>query len=259
MAGSKICIVCGEEKRSNQLLKHKNLLLNDKFSICRDCANSVADFSDEESVIEMEQLANIPFVKNLYIDVKRQSKKPSFGIYQKKLAPYKKFETFSDSAFTTDGASETVDITPELERRWGKDYSEEEYAYFENALQGLIAIKPATTAFEIQRYVANVKLKNALDEAFKDGNSKDITALRKAYSEDSKDLGFDAVLSGNDDSGKSLGQRIQNWELNEPVPDSDKYEDTAGLKKYINKWFVIPMKRTFGVASEKEVDSLYED
>ena len=64
---------------------------------------------------------------------------------------------------------------------------------------------------------------------------------------------------GNDDSGKSLGQRIQNWELNEPVPDNDKYEDTAGLKKYINKWFVIPMKRTFGVASEKEVDSLYED
>lgn len=67
MAGSKICIVCGEEKRSNQLLKHKNLLLDTSFSICRDCANMVADFSNEDSVIEMAQFANIPFVKNLYI------------------------------------------------------------------------------------------------------------------------------------------------------------------------------------------------
>ena len=89
MAGSKICVICGESKRSNQLLTHKNLLLNDKFSICRDCANSIADFTDEESVIEMAQLANIPFVKNLYTDVKRQSKKPNFGIYQKRLVDYR--------------------------------------------------------------------------------------------------------------------------------------------------------------------------
>lgn len=259
MAGSKICIICGKEKRSNQLLKHKNLLLGDKFSICRDCANNVANFDDEDLVIEMAQLANIPFVKTIYLDVKRTSKNPTFGAYQKKLAPYKKFQQFSDSVFTTENAAEDLKITPELEQRWGKDYDEEEYAYFESSLQGLIAIKPATTAFEIQRYVANVKLKDALDQAFKDRDPKAITALRKAYSEDSKDLGFDAVLSGNDDSGKSLGQRIQNWELSEPVPDSDKYEDAAGLKKYIEKWFVIPMKRTFGVASEKEVESLYED
>lgn len=258
MAG-KICVICGKEKRSNQLLRHKNLLLGDNISICRDCANIVADFNNEESVIDMAQLANIPFVKNLYVDVKRNSKKPNFGDYLKKLAPYKKFKTFSDSVFTTDNANETVDITPELKRRWGKGYTEEEYAYFESVLQGLIAIKPATTVFEIQRYVANVKLKDAYDTALKDGDSKAISALRKAYSDDSKDLGFDAVLSGNDDSGKSLGQRIQTWELNDPVPDSDKYEDTAGLKKYINKWFVIPMKRTMGRASEKEVESLYED
>ena len=258
MAG-KICVICGKEKRSNQLLRHKNLLLDTSFSICRDCANMVADFSNEDSVIEMAQFANIPFVKNLYIDVKRTSKNPNFGEYLKKIAPYKNFKTFSDSVFTTDHAEETVSITPELESRWGKGYNEEEYAYFENVLQGLIAIKPATTEFEIQRYVANVKLKDALDKAFMDGDSKAITALRKAYSEDSKDLGFDAVLSGNDDSGKTLGQRIQGWELSEPVPDSDKYEDAAGLKKYIEKWFVIPMKRTFGVASEKEVESLYED
>lgn len=257
MAG-RICVICGKEKRSNQLLRHKNLLLDDKFSICRDCANEVADFDKEESVIEMAQLANLPFVKNLYIDVKRNSKNPDFGKYLKKLAPYKKFETFSDSVFTTDNATETVDITPELERRWGKDYTEEEYAYFESVLQGLMAIKPATTAFEIQRYVANVKLKDAFDTALKEGDPKAIAALRKAYSDDSKDLGFDAVLSGNDDSGKSLTERIQKCELTEPVPDDDRYKDAEGLEKYIKKWFFLSMKKTLGLASEKEVEILNE-
>ncbi len=259
MANQKVCIICGESKRSGQLLKHKNSLLNDKFSICRECANKYTDFSDHDSIMLMAQLTNLPYVKDVVSDIAKTEKEPNFGAYTRKLAPYKKYKTFSDSQFNSESIEAVTEVTEEMIQRWGKDYSEEEYAYLESSLRGLMTIKPATTALEIQRYVVNIKLKAALDDALKEGDFKAIPQLRKAYAEDSKDLGLDAVLSGKDDSGKSLGQRIGQWELNAPIPDDERYNDASGLEKYIRKWFVIPMKRTMGVASEKEVESLYED
>ena len=85
---AKTCIVCGKEKRPNQLLKHKNDLLNDQMTICRECANA-ADLTNEEEMIAYCQLANIPYVKSLVIEVVKDNKNPNFGQYMKKLAPYK--------------------------------------------------------------------------------------------------------------------------------------------------------------------------
>ena len=98
-----------------------------------------------------------------------------------------------------------------------------------------------------------------LNKALHDGDFKAITQLRKSYNDDLKELGFDSVLNAKDDSGESLGQRIQKWETTKPVPDREEFEDASGIMKYILKWFIIPMRRNLGMADEKEVESLYDD
>lgn len=258
---AKTCIVCGKEKRPNQLLKHKNDLLNDQMTICRECANA-ADLTNEEEMIAYCQLANIPYVKSLVIEVVKDNKNPNFGQYMKKLAPYKRYETFSDSIFAEENELQNdggLKITEDIVQKWGEGYDEEKYAYFEAALRGLMAIKAATTSLEVERYIQNVKLKDVLNEALHDGDFKAITQLRKAYNDDLKELGFDSVLNAKDDSGESLGQRIQKWETTKPIPDREEFEDASGIIKYIKKWFIIPLRRNFGMADEKEVSSLYEE
>lgn len=230
-------------------------------TICRECANA-ADLTNEEEMIAYCQLANIPYVKSLVIEVVKDNKNPNFGQYMKKLAPYKRYETFSDSIFAEEDELQNdggLKITEDIVQKWGEGYDEEKYAYFEAALKGLMAIKAATTSLEVERYIQNVKLKDVLNEALHDGDFKAITQLRKAYNDDLKELGFDSVLNAKDDSGESLGQRIQKWETTKPIPDREEFEDASGIIKYIKKWFIIPLRRNFGMADEKEVSSLYEE
>lgn len=265
MSSGKQCIICGKEKRANLFLKHRNELLASKFSICKDCANKNADFTNKSQVINVCQLTNIPYVEDLVVDLQKNNDKVTFGMYMKRLAPFKRFEYFSDSEFDIDGnnqpntTSEDTTVTESIVQRWGEDYEVEKYAYFEAALRGLMAIKPATTSLEIERYIQNVKLKDVLNAALKDGDFKAITQLRKAYNDDLKELGFDSVLNSKDDSSESLGQKIQRWETTSPVPDKKEFADASGVMKYIKKWFITPLRRNFGMADEKEVATLYEE
>lgn len=261
MAGKITCLICGQQKGARDFIKHRNELLSDQVSICKDCANEQADFTDEQSIIAMCQLANLPYVYSLVAEVARENTEPNFGIYMRKLAPFKKYQDFADSVYNdadNNGPVSKIEITDEIVRRWGSDYTNEQYAFFERALRALLDIKPATTTLEIERYVQNIRLKDSLDEAFKTGDYKAITQLRKAYEDDLKSLGLDEVLSSKDNSSKTVGQKIKEIELKRPIPAREEYKDPTGIREYIQKWFIIPMKRNFGLADEKEEASLYE-
>lgn len=261
MAQSKICILCGNEISASQALRHKNELLGRKFTICKVCANEKTDFTDEQSVINMCQLANLPFVHTLMVDVLEGSEDPTFGKYMRKLAPYKKYVDFADSQYGTSTDMEPgkeVKITDDMILRWG-DQDAKMYPILERKLNRLMDIKPATTSLEVERYVQNIKLGEVLDASINNGDVKAIPQLRKAYDDDLKSIGLDEVLNSKDASAKSVGQRIKDAELKRPIPEREEYDDPAGLKEYFNKYFVIPMKRTFGLANEEEVNSLYED
>lgn len=268
-----ICIICGEEKRKNELIKHKNTLIGDGFSICRRCANENTDFSKNESIAAMCRLTDLPFIESL-VDKLRDADKfkngPDFGIYVRRLAPYKKLQHFCDSQFdsfnyyhnnveeTEKADNEKPNSDEELEQRWGRGYNLEKYDFFEKQLAGLMDIKPPTTSLEYERYIQNVKLKDVLNDALQAGDSKAIPQLRKSYNDDLKELGFDVILNAQDESGETFGQKIKKLELAGPIINKDEFDDVSKISKYIRKWFVIPMKRTFGQASEEEVASLYE-
>ena len=257
---TQVCVICGKAKGTREGLKHKNEVINKKFTICKDCANKTANFNDQQAVIDVCQLTNIPYVHSIAQKLMSDNDKVDFGMYMRKLAPYKRYNTFADSEFLQEtNSDDNIAVTDKVVQRWGEGYDPEKYAYFEAALTGLMAIKAATTSLEVERYVQNVKLKDVLNEALQGGDYKAISQLRKAYNDDLKELGFDSVLNAKDDSGESLGQRIQKYETTRPIPDRAEFEDASQIKKYIEKWFIIPLKRTFGLANEKEVESLYDE
>lgn len=258
---NKVCIICGQEKRDDEFIKHKNNLLGEDFSICRQCANENTDFSSNESIEDMCRLANLPYRQELINQLRdKEADKADFGLYIRRLAPYK-YNDFSDSSFSDTGNVEEPDnfkVTDTIIQRWGTHYTADKYEFFEKQLQGLIDVKPPTTSLEYERYIQNVKLKDVLNDALQAGDSKAIPQLRKSYNDDLKELGFDVILNAQDNSGETFGQKIKKLELKGPIIKKDEFADVSKISKYIKKWFVIPMKRTFGLASEEEVQSLYD-
>ena len=260
--GLKTCIICGRPRSASECLKHRNDLLGIAFTICKECANECADFSDETSIINICRLANLPFVHDIYYKLVRDTDRPNFSLYMQKIAPYKKFIDYNDSVFDSVENTqpvEQIEVTDKIIVRWGDGLTPEKYAYLEKALQSLLDIKPATTVLEINRYVQNIKLKESFDQALSDGDYRAISQLRKAYEEDLKSLGLDAVLSSKDNSSKNIGQKIRDVEMTRPIPERDEYKDAAKIEAYIDKWFVTNMKRNFGLASEEEQEALYEN
>lgn len=241
--------------------KHKNPLLSEGFAVCKECCNSLANVEEKDSMIAVCQLMNIPYVEEIAAEIRENNK--IFGDYLRKIAPSKKYQSFADSAFKKESKKpqdkySDIEITTEVIQKWGSGYSKQQYADFELFLEYLTSIKQPSTQYELMRYIQNVQLKTVLNESLKDGDAKAISSMRKAYADDVKELGLDSVLNAKSDTGENLGQRIKFYENNKPIPDSEEYEDVANIKSYVTKWFIIPMKRAFGMASEEEVSSLYD-
>lgn len=255
------CIICGKPVAARQFGKQQNSLFNEKYVVCRDCANKYVDMNDSESIKAMCRLLDIAYIQELVDKALIEEDDPNMGHYLRLVALRRDLKGYSDSVFThqVSNDEDTPSKAEELEEKWGKDYSEDEYSYFESQLKNLIAIKEPKTQFELKRYIQNVKLEDTLNKVLSSGDVKAIPNIRKTYNDDLKDLGFDSVLNAKDNGSQSLGERIQHWEDNKPIPDKDEFEDVSGIKQYIQKWFIIPMKRTFGQATEEEVSSLYDD
>jgi hypothetical protein len=257
-----ICVICGQTRRINQCTNNNNEYLKEGFVVCKDCANERTDLNDNESVRRMCQFLNIAYVQEIVDKVVLEEDDPNMGHYLRYYALRKDVKLYSDSIFShandEDVSESNMTTAEEMAEKWGKDYKDDEYSYFESQLKNLIAIKEPKTQFELKRYIQNVKLEYVLNQALQDGDAKTIPNLRKTYNDDLKDLGFDSVLNAKDNGSQSLGERIQHWEDNKPIPDKDEFEDVSGVKQYIQKWFIIPMKRTFGQATEEEVSSLYD-
>ncbi|UDM84025.1 hypothetical protein [Vagococcus fluvialis] len=208
-------------------------------------------------------MMNIPFIEETWESFLEDGDDGLLGKYLRSIATRKEFKTFSDSVYgsTQDTVSENSDgsseVTSEMIARWGDGKSLDDYNSLEKAYESLVKIKPPSTYQEQKRYALNVKLSQALDQVIEDGETKQIKPLREAYTRDLKELGLD--LENSDDEMKVLGQRIQYWETNEPVPTmGEDFEDVDKIRDYFNKYFTIPMKRVFGQATDEEVALLHD-
>lgn len=253
------CVICGEEKANHNFVKHRNEIMSNNIGFCKDCVRDNVDAKDNNSVVDMLRILNIPFVSDVWENALEKDRDNSFTRYLQLIATRRSYKDFSDTEKHGSGDSlDDFEITKSMVARWGAGKSKEQYYDMELSYERLCSIKQPATKFEEELYVKNAKLSQALDDALESGDSKTIPSLRKTYSDDLKNLGLDLTSTASEDVG-SLGTRIRDWELNKPIPKADKdLKDVDKVESYINKFFVIPMKRVFGMASEDEVNSLYE-
>lgn len=262
MAKKPTCMICGEMKPKYHFSKHRNDVVDDGFGFCKDCLKREVNDEDMNSVFDMLRLMNVPFVSSVWENAVEQKESNIFSKYLQLIATQKRYQDFSDSIYEDEiaipeNAPASFEVTDDVIVRWGSKDDEREYIQLEKAYETLIKIKEPATYLETQRYVQNVKLGKALNEALESG-SKDISSLRKAYADDLKELGLDTISAQKDDN-RSIGMRIAEWETHEPLPEiSKEFDDVDGLSQYIRKWFQIPMKRIFGQATEDEISELYE-
>lgn len=263
MSKTTACILCGEQRTPYQLSKHRNAMMNSKFGFCKECQKTVVDENDIDSVFELLRMMNIPFVSHVW-ETAVENDGQTFGNYLKLIATKKQYENFADSVYENDehfNEKEEInfEVTNEIIARWGARENSE-YLELEKAYENLVRIKEPTSFLDQRRYIQNVQISKALSDSLRDGSkASDISALRKAYTDDLKDLGLD-VVSAQKDEKRSLGQRIAEWEREEPIPSLGKeFEDVDNITGYIRKWFLTPMKRVFGRATEEEISELYEE
>ena len=260
-----VCLLCGEEKSTHQCSKHRNINISEHFGFCKDCLKLKVNDEDVNGVIDMLRLMNIPFISSVWENAVEKGGSSIFSKYLQLIATQKKYKDFGDSVYdyddeiqdSSDPSKTAFVVTDEIIARWGSLDNTNNYIELELSLESLKKIKEPQTYLEQQRYVQNVQLGKALNDALKAG-AKEIPALRKSYADDLKELGLD-ILSASKDDNRSLGMRIAEWERHDPIPEAgDEFEDVDGINSYIRKWFLIPMKRVFGQATEQEVAELYE-
>lgn len=252
--------MCGEEKSDRYMNKHRNESFNEDYGFCKDCMNMYTKDNDIDSVIDSLRMMNIPFVNYIWENAVDTGGNSVFSKYLQLIATQKRYSDFNDSEYdltADDGNHSFVEVTDEIIAKWGMRDDENEYIELEYLYNSLIKIKEPATLFEEKRYVQNVKLGKAVDTALETGDVKSVPQLRKAYADDLKDLGLDVKQSSEDDT-RTLGVRIAEWERHDPIPESNEFDDVDNIKEYVSKWFLIPMKRVFGRASEEEINKLYE-
>lgn len=253
-----ICVFCHNKK---SLIDSNNTLLSENgFGVCRSCSNRNVVLENKQSFIDMCLLLNMPFLIDKYENTVESGKKNvAWSTYKSRISKVW-MDGFASSVFEYEDQDkqEGFVITDEMKARWGTGYESSEIEVLELSLRNLYAIKEPATKFEVEKYISNVKLKIALDRAFEENDVKAIPALRKAYEDDCKTLGLEAVLNTKEDKIESVGENIKHWESTKPIPTRKEYEDIDGYAEYLTKWYITPLKRNFGMASEEEVNELYE-
>lgn len=259
------CILCSQVKTPYQLAKHRNEQLSDECGFCKDCINTYAE-QGLENITNIFRLMNVPFVNETWDKALEIGGNNIFTKYLQLIATSRRHKDFLDSdIFDLDASGveqEELDtdfeVTTDVIERWGSRDSDREYMELELAYRSLVKIKEPTTLLEQKRYVQNVKLGKALDIALETGDVKVVPNLRTAYTKDLEELGLNIDMSGQEE-GRSLGMRIKEWEMEAPIPTDSVLDDVDGVKEYVSKWFTTQMKRVFGLASEEEITSLYEE
>lgn len=258
MANNKpVCVICGKSKAKSNFVKDRNDSLSPGFGFCSECVNSYGVTGNEQDIFDILRMINIPFVRTLWEQIPQEDES-KISTYIKMMALQPRYRTFIDSEWEHEEKEDVFQVTDEMKVRWGVKKSLEKYQYLELQLASLKNIKKPATKLEERRYCDAVKMSSRLDEVLANGNAQEISRINKTYNDLIKELGLNVDAKSEDDK-RVLGQKIKDWEQEAPVPELGKeFEDVDGIKNYIEKYLLIPFKRSLGIASEEEINKIYE-
>lgn len=281
-ANKRACVVCEKEKYITRDFYVSHSIIwgkaTGKLPVCKDCIIDLYDYYQKErrlgmraTIISICRKFDMFFSDDIYNasieEAKKKSGVPIISIYISKLnlimSNKNDSKSFEDSELSELGASnfksdlnEGMDLTTEqrnkLVKFWGKDVFETEedlirlQDMYENFLKNYSNDYVKRELFKLLsiEYLRLEKTKNAKDR-------KEITGIIMTLTDKANISPKDTEQNKQEDDLKILGLKVRQIESEEPVDydvkDKALYKDYRSYKKYIEEYFVKPVKKAFGV------------
>lgn len=188
------CSDCKETQKSQNFYKTKNHT-SIYFHICKKCLNSNTDFNDESNLFKILREMNIPFIRNVWENEKKNYPDCVFGTYLKRmrLPQYNKLEWRDDYLIIEDKAEERAledieekkhgkkpnfnkkiqKVTIEMFDLFGDGYNNAEYVAMWNKYNSLKENYPTITNLHVEALVTYVRYKVKEEFATASDNSDD--------------------------------------------------------------------------------------
>lgn len=191
MDNKKKCIKCDKEKNINSsFYKSEHPLHADgRIPVCKECLNKMVDINNIQSVYDTLKLIDKPFMYDVWNTSVEESQRRGialFGTYIKNAnMPQYRGYTWENSVFEKENnenvniteeknkKKKEIEITDELEEKWGIGYTPEEYVQFEKKYRKLEKNYGEKTAFHTENLLTYIRYRVKEELSTASGNVKE--------------------------------------------------------------------------------------
>ena len=262
------CTRCGETMRMAEFYKGASHLYrsnNSRLHICKKCVNETYQIllvkysgSSIDSFRHLCMVLDIYFDEQLYMQCVPKGN-GLVGEYFTKVNNKKDFRdmtgldnSINDKTVNQNVSVEDGIISQELCDFWGEGYSVKEYIRLESKYKTYSEHYPnkRLQEQEIIKQLCELEImkENCRMNGDRNGYDKICTQIRKTMD----DLRILPKQSVDENEQLTVGAIIKMIEYNEPIPDKhEEFNDINGIEELIEKYFVKPFKRVFGLANKE--------
>lgn len=252
-----------KKREGNWLLKDFYTAINDKFfangrvHICKECIKNYC--YKEDGSVDLDKfkqilmMINAPFYSKEF-NTAIEKDKDTIGVYMRAICLNYKGQEWRDGETQKYISNQNKDkepfvISPELIRKWGGSFEEEEYIFLEEELKEWKKTHKCDNQAEItllkEICITVLDIRNARNDSNSTKNlRKDLQDLMKTASVDPAK----ANAISDSQTVDRFGVWIKDIEQKRPAEwhdEQEKYVDMDGFKPYIQDYIVRPIKNFF--------------
>ncbi len=246
----KICEKCNRSLAITQFYDTRSKLSTDtKLNICKICINDMININDINTVYQILQLMDVPFVNKYWETALEKGESSAFGNYLRMCnsLPQLKNKTWKNSIFKdgTDSiniddiinnSESDIEITKELIQKWGRHDSPDDYCKLENFYNDMMRTNTIETTQDIiyLKKLAIISLK--MDRELEDGNydeTKKLGDLFSKYMADSKFRAMDKSEADKSGGIRNFCTIYAEIEKDDFIPPWEHYQKIKGITQDI--------------------------
>lgn len=269
-SGKKTCLHCGDDWALSSFYSHRNPLIDEKFGFCKKCVRNNINFDDMDTLYNFLRTMDIPYLKDFWKQA-NEAKTETIGTYFKNLSLKQNrdlhFKDSHDMSGKTNKAElteidyESFEITNTIIKRWGRNLELEDYIFLEEEFDNIGGHESENTIQE--RIFKNMaKTQWMANKAYEEGDHNKYEKMMKTLSSQMNDANIKPVQikTSTEESGlSSLGEWIKLVEETEPITEDESEYEPKYIKDYIERWFIVQMKRVFGRIKDEEIKKLDDE
>lgn len=277
---NKTCIICGETKSSsstnNKFYANRNKLINDNFSICKECIENIGLENRIEDIHLLLRLMDIPFLPEKWDDC--TSKDNTLIAYMGNKGVNLPKVKYKDKVLNemhyidspnfnqVENILEFLILSSEEKmkniERWGEAFTDSECYKMNKSVENNIEVTGRDDYQSIKSFERLARAEVQLDRAYANSNFKptDIKSAEDVLNTVMKQAGlaFEQLTKTNSDStlGTDIRDVIENYE---PMPEAlEPFDDVDRIGKYISRFLTKPLLRSIG-RDNSDIKDEYED